>query len=282
MASYLIGFVTDLYVEQNSSQCDPPSVARARISSTDQVHVRTSSTLASNVDKLSSPSLVGLSRLKAEQPYCDKVKQADPQVPKMRSRSPEKGIVLRQPKKSEMAYFGVPVSPKPLKKESVKRKETKLASTEAKLGAKPDVVPQQDAKFKPVKRTGFDSPLYVNLEEAVDEVRTKREFDASILEELTKAADQILQAVNGYTDDDSHHKHSTDDDNSKNWKPLDTISETKSWHNNSVVQTKTSVARTAHSKSKLKVTRPSQIFQLIFFKFVFSLSILLRLLRWKA
>lgn len=143
-------------------------------------------------------------------------------------------MIFRQPKKSEMAYFGVSVSPKTTKKEAIRKSVAKIG--EKKL-------------IKEESKKRIESPIYANIDEISSESPVKREFDASILEELTKAADQILQAVNGYTDDEDTKK--------KNWRnePLDTISETKSWkHQQKVVQTKTSAARTANSKSKLKHT----------------------------
>lgn len=200
-------------------------------------------------DTLSSPSLVGQNINKTEHIYETINKKEEPEEKQtQRSQSPVKNytkqtsprhrspvgkeVIFRQPKKSEMAYFGVPVSPKPTKKEAIKKSITKL----------------EDKKHpKPKKRS--DSPIYANIEDLKSEPPpTKREFDASILEELTKAADQILQAVNGYTDDEDTKK--------KGWRnePLDTISETKSWKQQKVVQTKTSAARTANSKSKLKHT----------------------------
>lgn len=45
--------------------------------------------------------------------------------------------------------------------------------------------------------------------------KEREETDSGILEELTKAADQILMAVNGYTDDDSHLASSEDDDKNR-------------------------------------------------------------------
>lgn len=220
-------------------------------------------------EKLSSPSLVGQNRIKndvrekgmeeATNPSDNNRSQsyfrAENNSPRVRHRSPSKDIVLRQPKKSEMAYFGVPVSPKPIKKEISSKKVVN------RLSEKPDLL--QHHETKPVRREKTptktdtrrtekkrpESPIYVNLQEITP---PKREFDSSILEELTKAADQILQAVNGYTDDDINSRLSGDDN--KPSQPLDTISETKSWKQQKVVQTKTSTARTAHSKSKLKHT----------------------------
>lgn len=201
-------------------------------------------------ETLSSPSLVGQNINKTEHIYETINKREELEENAVRSHSPVKNhkqssprhrspvgkeVIFRQPKKSEMAYFGVPTSPKPVRKEAIKKSVSKLEQKEKK-----------HTKIEPSKRV--DSPIYANIEEIQPQPPTKREFDASILEELTKAADQILQAVNGYTDDEDTKK--------KNWRnePLDTISETKSWKQQKVVQTKTSAARTANSKSKLKHT----------------------------
>lgn len=229
-------------------------------------------------EKLSSPSLVGQNRIRNEpstEKQLDEISDnrsqspvkiffAENGSPKVRHRSPSKDIVLRQPKKSEMAYFGVQVSPKASKKEA--RKVSRLSE-------KPDLLQHHETKpircsrEKSTTKTENrrvetkiakkpESPIYVNLQEVQDTPRnvtpSKREFDSSILEELTKAADQILQAVNGYADDDVYTRLSGEE--SKRHQPLDTISETKSWKQQKVVQTKTSTARTANSKSKLKHT----------------------------
>lgn len=199
-------------------------------------------------EQLSSPSLVGQNISKTTEhiyetinkkeeledeshsPVKGYVKKSSP-----RHRSPVgKEVIFRQPKKSEMAYFGVPISPKSTRKEAVKKAVPKIR--------------EEKRTVKEVSKRRTESPIYANIDEITTESPVKREFDASILEELTKAADQILQAVNGYTDDEDTKK--------KNFRnePLDTISETKSWKQQKVIQTKTSTARTANSKSKLKHT----------------------------
>lgn len=202
-------------------------------------------------EQLSSPSLVGQNITKTEHIYETINKKEEIEDRSIRSHSPVKSyakqnsprhrspvgkeVIFRQPKKSEMAYFGVPVSPRCSRREALKKAVPKIVEKENK-----------PVKEEPKRRT--ESPIYANIEEIKSDSPIKREFDASILEELTKAADQILQAVNGYTDDE--------DTKNKNWRnePLDTISETKSWKQQKVVQTKTSAARTANSKSKLKHT----------------------------
>lgn len=246
--------------------------------------VKRSDLTTNHVNELSSPSLVGQNVVKTDEFSAREIIKSfetdllavekNPetsdnrsQSPKLRHRSPNsKDSVLRQPRKSELAYFGIKSSPKPVKKESiiVPKKE---AHQPSKLTDKPDLLQHhQTRSSRSVKREEIrtaetvktnkdrpESPLYVNIQEMNKKTPAKREFDASILEELTKAADQILQAVNGYTDDDSHTKNSSDDEAKRNNRRLDTISETKSWKQK-VVQTKTSAARTAHSKSKLKKT----------------------------
>lgn len=204
-------------------------------------------------EKLSSPSLVGQNINKTEHIYETINRKEDVEEKTVRSQSPVKSylkqnsprqrspvgkeVILRQPKKSEMAYFGVSISPKPTKKEHATRKSVSRLEERGKQHVKEEITKKR-----------AESPIYANIEEIKSEIPAKREFDASILEELTKAADQILQAVNGYTDDEDTKKKSFRNE------PLDTISETKSWKQQKVVQTKTSAARTANSKSKLKHT----------------------------
>nr|XP_022918495.1 uncharacterized protein LOC111427532 isoform X2 [Onthophagus taurus] len=128
-------------------------------------------------------------------------------------------LVLRQPKKSEMAYFGVPISPQVTRR--AERKDLRADKNKA--------VQKLDSNER------NQNPIYENVErmnnnsKKMTQTKLKREFDASILDELTKAADQILQAVNGYTDED--HKYTTTDDekSKRRVEPLETISETKSW-----------------------------------------------------
>lgn len=101
-------------------------------------------------------------------------------------------------------------------------------------------------KVSPTKKTSrldspsverAESPIYENIDEVITSL-AGMEKESTILQELTKAADQILQAVNGYTDEDSM-KQSTDEEDGgkkhriKNFRKtgevLSTISETKSW-----------------------------------------------------
>ncbi|KAJ8959839.1 hypothetical protein NQ318_011572 [Aromia moschata] len=187
---------------------------------------------------------------------------------KLQAKHVNDSIVLRQPKKSEMTYFGVNLSPKPAKKisQAVIRKENKLSD-------KPDLLQHYKKSPSPTRKTKIatgtgtkakprhkspetskDStgPIYENLKEYKG--RYSREFDSSILDELTKAADQILQAVNGYTDEDSHNRLSTDDEDTKRKnkrnEQLDTISETKSWKQ----QPAQAKSKPPNTKTKLKYT----------------------------
>ncbi|XP_046680156.1 uncharacterized protein LOC124367405 isoform X5 [Homalodisca vitripennis] len=79
------------------------------------------------------------------------------------------------------------------------------------------------------KRT--ESPIYQNREIYAErrDSNDNTETESTILEELTKAADQILLAVNGYTDDDSFRASSEDEFRKRREKPtsqpLCTISE---------------------------------------------------------
>lgn len=83
--------------------------------------------------------------------------------------------------------------------------------------------------------------------------KEREETDSVILEELTKAADQILIAVNGYTDDDSHLASSEDDDKTRKiirkdkMSNLSTISEGKR-------VTKTEARRSSNVSSVRKST----------------------------
>lgn len=94
------------------------------------------------------------------------------------------------------------------------------------------------SKSSAVKRNqhGSESPIYQNREiyASKKEAADRSETESAILEELTKAADQILLAVNGYTDDDSFRGSSDDEYRKRHGrekivsKPLCTISETPS------------------------------------------------------
>ncbi|KAF5306192.1 hypothetical protein FQR65_LT07469 [Abscondita terminalis] len=143
--------------------------------------------------------------------------------------------VLRNPKRSEMTYFGVQMSPSP-------RSTRRLIET-------------TETEHKLLKK---ESPIYENME-SIQKSRgkvTKKEFDSSILDELTKAADQILQAVNGYAEE--AEKQSLEEEKKNLWKKdkLDTISETKSWKQKTItkhsckdIQTKPKLKNTSSTSS---------------------------------
>ncbi|XP_018561019.1 uncharacterized protein LOC108903338 isoform X3 [Anoplophora glabripennis] len=225
--------------------------------------------------KLASPSLVGRSNHSYD--YPEKLGTTQPientrQSPskefkssfdkKLQTKHVNDSIVLRQPKKSEMTYFGINLSPKPVKKisQAVIRKESKLSD-------KPDLLQHYKKSPSPARNAAVNKnkprlkspesvkvnnePIYENLKDTKG--RYSREFDSSILDELTKAADQILQAVNGYTDEENHNRYSTDDEDSKKVRneKLETISETKSWKQQQAQRTK---SKPPNTRTKLKHT----------------------------
>ncbi|KAJ8984945.1 hypothetical protein NQ317_012197 [Molorchus minor] len=210
---------------------------------------------AVTTEKLSSPSLVGRNYGSVDYAEILEPRQNGRQSPskefknsvdrKLQAKHIHDSIVLRQPRKSEMTYFGVKLSPKPVKKisQAVIRKENNKTTKNA---ATSKTKPRQKSPDNTKIHSG---PIYENLKEAKG--RYTREFDSSILDELTKAADQILQAVNGYTDEDPHARLSTDEESKKRIEPLDTISETKSWK-----QQKAKAANTKppNTKTRLKHT----------------------------
>ncbi|XP_039292045.1 uncharacterized protein LOC120353228 isoform X2 [Nilaparvata lugens] len=111
-------------------------------------------------------------------------------------------------------------------------------------------------------RRGRESPIYANSNVFAHDYTAptssdRAETESFILEELTKAADEILRAVNGYTDDDSSFRGSSDDEPGKRYgrerkfsssKPLGTISETPTRVKSQVVETK---VRSTAVKSRL-------------------------------
>ncbi|XP_044264575.1 uncharacterized protein LOC123011255 isoform X2 [Tribolium madens] len=236
------------------SLSNEPSSKTYRIKSKDNkyspVAIRKNSSLAKRTDlksatnELSSPSLVGRSSkldLRTDK-YEYKVENkefANVTDTKLHQKHSSNDIVLRQPKRSEMTYFGVRVSPQSLKKsqESVIHRETKLSE-------KPDLL-QHMKTDSPKSRTRSperSQPIYENVV-AKNKSRVGKEFDSNILEELTKAADQILLAVNGFTDDDSHENTFKE--------PLATITESKSWSQDKKIKTP---SKQSNIKTKLKHT----------------------------
>lgn len=173
-----------------------------------------------------------------------------------RSLMPARGSA-RKLKQHELSYFGVTDShsretsaTKTNTFESNKDKNTKITNTPATNTSYPKsnyTMPVNTSsevrKYEP--RT--ESPIYENLvinNTNTDTKPTKVKHPGeSIIEELTKAADEILQALNGYSDEESSHVSSGDDGDPKNRnrkrsvKPLETISETFT-HRAKTVETK--------------------------------------------
>lgn len=115
-----------------------------------------------------------------------------------------------------------------------------------------------------------ESPIYQNRDIYAErrDSNDNTETESTILEELTKAADQILLAVNGYTDDDSYRASSEDEYRKKRERtsqPLCTISElpnkktTTKTNRQSVGVIKstrsTDLRREYHSSSKNRITK---------------------------
>lgn len=206
-------------------------------------------------EKLSSPSLVGRnhttesvikSRLSPSKEFKTTVDKS------LQSKASSEGVVLRTPKKSEMTYFGVNISPKPVKKisQAVIRKENKLSDKPVlihhhKKSSSPTRPSNKASKPRQKTPERNSEPIYENVKN-----KYGREFDSSILDELTKAADQILQAVNGYTDEEHYSKGSTENEDKRRTEQLDTIVESKSWKK----EGRTDNTRPPNTKTKLKHT----------------------------
>lgn len=215
-------------------------------------------------DKLSSPFLVGKNLTNNSDELLTPNGHTSPvnefkniTDTKLQIKHNTSDIVLRQPKKSEMTYFGVKVSPRPFRKLTQAVKENGLTD-------KPDLLqhytrkpttssPKLNAKPRKKSPVSAKTPIYENLRPTTNKYKSK-EFDSSILDELTKAADQIMQAVNGYTDEDSHNRFSTDDEENKIKKPLATISETKSWKQDKIQNDVKKTKQFNNTKTKLKHT----------------------------
>ncbi|XP_072379555.1 uncharacterized protein [Diabrotica undecimpunctata] len=233
-------------------------------------------------EQLSSPSIVNKNK-SIEVTKITEKKSVENSSSNVENRKvypkPADGIVLRTPKKSEMTYFGVNISPKPVKKvsQAVIRKENRLLE-------KPDLIQHHKKSPSPIRkpykssspirkvpkspspvrrneespsptRNGRKSPTKNLSEPIYENIKNKygREFDSSILEELTKAADQILQAVNGYTDEEVHNRLSSEDEDNSHKNRLETILETKSMHQKS----STTRQKLSNVKTKLNPTSPT-------------------------
>ncbi|KAL3268797.1 hypothetical protein HHI36_007893 [Cryptolaemus montrouzieri] len=146
--------------------------------------------------------------------------------------------VLRQPKKSELAYFGVQVSAHEKSKNITNQKET----TETKV----EKIRNTKISHQKTQTARSASPIYENISPTPikSESRPVREFDSDILDELTKAADEILQAVKDYSEEESRKQKKEEEKRIE----LTTITENKSWKH----QEKTSKPVERPCKSKLR------------------------------
>lgn len=197
---------------------------------------------ATTSDKLSSPLLVGRSsnnietktRIFEDIPTKEtpetKLVIASNAVEENHQNFVRNEKVLRQPKKSEMAYFGVP------SKIQIDRTKTENTKKELKTNITKTSPYNQDKK---TQRT--DSPIYQNI--SSKDSKTSSTFDSGILEELTKAADEILQAVKDYSEEESRKQKELEETKIE----LSTITENKTWKQETV---KKPVERPCKSKLK--------------------------------
>lgn len=245
-----------IWLKQSSEKFSNSQITKQKTTNDDIVKFQ--------VKKLSSPALVGQNTIN-KQSFCDikpedectknakvfpektvtKKESLERQKYKKfeRNKSPNKEV-LRQPRKSEMAYFGVPPSPK-LAKADVRK---------LKLSEKPDLLQFNGNKEMSHIYENVDNVINVSKKKMTVS-KTKREFDSNILEELTRAADQILEAVNEYANEDIQSKFGTDEDDRRKThykNSLDTISETKSWKQNKLNHTPS--AQNHIPKTKIKQT----------------------------
>lgn len=177
-----------------------------------------------------------------------------------RQKSPGRSV-LRNPRRSELAYFGVKVSPTPRKSANreawksdsklldrdFKRSshESKLLDRDAKLwNDKPDLLQHHEVKRYDSKRKALRSRSKSPIYENIDGFQARKQFDSSILDELARTADQILQSVHA---DEQQRINSADADSCLMRERLDTIVESKSWQRDRVVTPKTSSNRTRSS-----------------------------------
>ncbi|KAK9889525.1 hypothetical protein WA026_006879 [Henosepilachna vigintioctopunctata] len=155
--------------------------------------------------------------------------------------------VLRQPKTSELAYFGVQV---PVQNHQEKDYFPRERKTNANITTKQTHVNKHSATSTKTEKTTKDindssiSHIYENISPIPTKLEksTTREFDSCILDELTKAADEILQAVKGYSEEEAK-KQKEEEVKTE----LSTITENKSWK-----QEKNNKTVDRPCKSKLK------------------------------
>ncbi|XP_065155307.1 uncharacterized protein [Atheta coriaria] len=211
------------------------------------------SPLNNHHEKLSSPFLVGQSRSRTNSLSSDpESTRYDKKIesPKFSRRDPSPNrfgpSVLRQPKKSEMAYFGVNTSANSQKKTSVLTKTSKLSDKPDLLQFNNDILRNKSSY---ISSAPTSAPIYENTNVKSNQIKST--FDSSILEELTKAADEILLAVNGYTDEE-RSRMSTDDElkSRRRNEKLDTITENKSWKQSARVTSSNHISRLRNDKQK--------------------------------
>ncbi|KAH1017916.1 hypothetical protein HUJ05_008504 [Dendroctonus ponderosae] len=139
-------------------------------------------------------------------------------------------MVLRQPKQSEMTYFGVGVS---AARDAVK---------------KPDLLQNHQKPRRPTpEQEKKPPPIYENLKGAGKPLKYPK-----------PSSGKEFDVCNGYTSEDCQARLSSDEDEPK--KLLDTISESKSWKNSSRdIETKNQLRMrpTLASAAKVKVKRTS-------------------------
>lgn len=116
----------------------------------------------------------------------------------LRAKCVTERAVLRQPKQSEMTYFGVGVS-KTYKEDVRKEQKPDLLHNHTRAKTPPKGVGKPRKPTPEVEVKKSNEHIYENVNTSSDkEVNnsskyTRKDFDSAILDELTKAADQILQ-----------------------------------------------------------------------------------------
>ncbi|XP_044753638.1 uncharacterized protein LOC123313034 isoform X2 [Coccinella septempunctata] len=202
---------------------------------------------ANTSTKLSSPLLVGRSSNNIEnkvktRPHDIRTAKADAESKPVHDfntieENNQNGFVsnekiLRQPKKSEMAYFGVPISSQ-VDKTTCENHIKEIRTSTNKTSS---------LKREQVHSARTDSPIYQNISPTQnEESKENSKFDSCILEELTKAADEILQAVKDYSEEESRKQKELEETKTE----LSTITENKTWKQETKVK---SIERPCKSK----------------------------------
>lgn len=167
------------------------------------------------------------------------------QITTPRSLMPTRGSA-RKLKEHELSYFGVKTTSENKKTDNHKSPSKEIGTPRNKLNVKTfedTRYLKTTTKEKALVNQNFlknesffeRHPIYENVslvnKKSSNEVSTKNiNSGESIIDELTKAADEILQALHDYSDDDSGKMCYTSDKSSQ---PLSTISETNTWNNRS-------------------------------------------------